>query len=90
MMAKLDRTTSQYKDQTECVGPNKKINCFSGTAASVLKVLHYVFLSLSKNKNEIKKAFPVQTIVIGNGHAVPLFSLYSLLLPYLLVPFFSL
>ena len=48
------------------------MNCFSGTVASVLKVPHYVFLSLSKNKNEIKIPFLVQTIVIGNGHAVPL------------------
>ena len=52
--------------------PNKKMNCISGTSASVLKVPPYVFLSLSKNNNEIKTAFPIQTIVIGNGHAVPL------------------
>ena len=48
------------------------MNCFSGTPITVLKVMHYDFLSLSKNKNEIKNAVPVQTIVIGNGHAVPL------------------
>ena len=48
------------------------MNGFSGTAASVLKVPHYVYLSLSKNKNEIKIALSVQTIVISNGHAVPL------------------
>ena len=49
------------------------MNCFSGIAASVFKVLHYVLLSLSKNKIEIKKeAFPFQTNVIGNGHAIPL------------------
>ena len=45
------------------------MNCFSGTATSVFKAPHYIILSLSK-KNEIKTAFPVQTIVIGIGHAV--------------------
>ena len=36
------------------IRPNKKNNSFSGTAASVLKDLHYFFLLLSK-----KNAFPI-------------------------------
>ena len=56
-------------DSEAHLGQIKKMNCFSGTAASVFKVLYYIFLSLKK---AIKSAFPVQTIVISNGHAVPL------------------
>ena len=48
------------------------MNCFSGTATCVFQVSHYDFLSLSKNKIEIKTAFPFQTTVIGNGNVVPL------------------
>ena len=45
------------------------MNCFSGTAASVKNVPHYVFIA-SKNENEIKTTFSVQKMIIGKGHAV--------------------
>ena len=47
---------------------------FSGPATSVYNIPHYVFLLLSKtkNNNEIKNAFPVQNIIIDKGNAVPL------------------
>ena len=55
------------------LGQIKKMNCFSGITTSVFKVPHYIFLLLSKKKKkEIKNAFPVQTMVISYGHAVPL------------------
>ena len=41
------------------------MNCFSGTAASVFKAPHYIFLSLSKK-------IDIKTILKGNSHAVPL------------------
>ena len=53
---------------------NKKIilNCFSGTAASVLKALHYFFLLLSKKEKEKKTLFQFLNIIIGNDHVVSL------------------
>ena len=42
----------------------KILNCFSGTAASVLKAPHYFFLLLSENKKSCI------SIIIGNDHAV--------------------
>ena len=52
--------------QNTCLRPNKKkMNCFSGTAASVKNV----FIA-SKNENEIKTTFSVQNMIIGKGHAV--------------------
>ena len=43
-----------------CFGPSrakaqKILNCFSGTATSVLKVPHYFFLLLSKKEKEKKR-----------------------------------
>ena len=67
----LNKAQGARNAHKKMVRPNKKLNCFSGTASSVLKVPHYVFLLLSKI-NEIKTTFPVRNIVIGNSHAVPL------------------
>ena len=46
------------------------MNCFSGTAASVLKAPLYFFVLLSKIK--MNKKIQLHNIVIGNDYAVPL------------------
>ena len=48
------------------LGQKKIMNCFSGTAASVLKAPHYFILLLSKNKKSHI------SFIIGNNHAVSL------------------
>ena len=58
----------------EYIRPNKKkMNCFSCTAASVLKAQHYFFYCFLKIKIKTKKK-PVynDNIVISNDHAVSL------------------
>ena len=69
--------------------PNKKDELFPRHGRICLKLPgHYIFLLLSENKNEIKKAFPVQNIVISKVNAFPLgccgpllVTLYSLFIP---------
>ena len=57
----------------------KKMSCFSGTSASVQRSCIVYLLMLSKIKNEMQITFPVQNIIIGNGHAVSLGSCGTLL-----------
>ena len=55
------------------IRPKKILNCFSGTAASVLKAPHYFFLLLSKKeKNKKTTLFQFLNIIIGNDHVVSL------------------
>ena len=46
------------------------MNCFSGTAAPVLKALHYFFYCFLKIKELMH--FQFHNIAIGNNQAVPL------------------
>ena len=50
----------------------KKEDCFSDTAASVLKPPHYFFLLLSKKEKKRKTLFQFLNIIIGNDHVVSL------------------
>ena len=73
----LERGFAVPQNKINCalVRPNKKNELFLGhqqSNTSVFKVPNYVFLSLSKNKIEIKTGVLFQNIVIGNGHGVPL------------------
>ena len=52
--------------------PKKIFNCFSGTAASVLKALHYFFYWFLKKKMKKKTLFQFLCIIIGNDHVVSL------------------
>ena len=51
----------------------KILNCFSGTAASVLKAPHYFFFyCFLKKKKKKKTLFRFLNIIIGNDHVVSL------------------
>ena len=54
------------------VRQNKIMNCFSGTAASVLKAPHYYFNCFLKIKIKKTCISKFHNIVIGYGHAVSL------------------
>ena len=64
-VAGLLKINTKIKNKFERhIRPNKKINCFSGTAASVFKALHYIFLLLSKIKIKTR---PVASVFQKNG-----------------------
>ena len=54
------------------LGQKNILNCFSGTAASVLKAPHYFFYCFLKKKKEKKTLFQFLNIIIGNAYMVSL------------------
>ena len=58
--------------KANCKAKKNTLNCFSGTATSVLKAPHYFFLLLSKTEKEKKTLFQFLNIIIGNDHVVSL------------------